>query len=96
VNIVVLMLECPAADRSCLAIEMFCVRCGTVVSVEGYLGPNGESLATLPKPLSSAATMPVRSSDNATACLTRASLNGGWSLRIGSSRWLADLSLMIL
>ena len=30
---------------------MFCVRCGTVVSVDGNRGPNGESLATLPLPL---------------------------------------------
>ena len=72
------------------------VRCGTLVLVEGNFGANGLSLPTSPRPWSSACTIAGRSSDSAIAWRTRLSVNGDWSLRIDSSRWLEDLSLMIL
>jgi len=73
---------------------MFWVRWGTLVFVEGKLGANGLSLPTTPSPCSSAVTIAGRSRLSATASRTRGSVNGAWSQRIDSSRWLEDLSLM--
>ena len=35
---------CPAAESSDLALAMFCVRCATLVLVDGKTGANGLSL----------------------------------------------------
>jgi hypothetical protein len=46
--------------------------------------------------LNSAWTICGRFSVSATACRTRASVNGPWSQRIDSWRWALDFSLMML
>ena len=87
---------CPAAASRDLAWLMFCVRCGTVVLVEGKTGANGLSLPTSAKPLNSAWTIAGRLIVSAIACRTRGSVNGAWSQRIDSWRCALDFSLMML
>src|ERR1700689_2750589 len=87
---------CPAAASSDLAWLMFSARWAMLVFVDGKTGANGLSLPMSAKPLNSAVTISGRLRVSAIAWRTRGSVNGAWSLRIESSRWLADLSLMML
>ena len=94
VSIVTDALLTPACCMSALAFSRSCLRCATLLSVDGNTGANGLSLPKSDLPAMRPLTSAARSTASAIAWRTRLSSNGFLSLRMWISRWTDARSSM--